>query len=115
MDKQEDFDLTQFVDMFDTAMSSDNPAIQKCFKNLLLLVSLVHTEDKQKQIGPLRKLVEDVHDLQRRVSQMEYNNSPFNGAKYSSCEYTVTSTAGLGYVAPNSGAYSTTITSTTIN
>ena len=34
---QADFDLETFIDLFDTAMTSDNPAVKKALKNLILI------------------------------------------------------------------------------
>ena len=67
------FDLEQFVDMFDTAMSSNNPTVKKCFNNLLMVVALAHAEDKEKHIGPLRSLVEKVDLLEKRLSDVEHS------------------------------------------
>lgn len=63
-----DIDLEVFVDMFDTAMNSENPAVKKCFNNLLLVVALAHTSDGTKNdIGPLRSLVNRVSALERNA------------------------------------------------
>jgi len=110
-----EFDLEQFVDMFDTAMNSDNPTVQRCFNNLLMVVALAHAEDKEKHIGPLRKLVTDVRELQDRLtiieSAIKASSKQYNPID-SACRdpqwntWTTTITAGNGYVAPSSGAYS---------
>lgn len=109
-----EFDLEQFVDMFDTAMNSDNPTVQKCFNNLLMVVALAHAEDKEKHIGPLRKLVEDVKDLQKRMSYIEHLTAEKSAIKHHDMKnistypmWTTTTTAGHGYVPPYSGANST--------
>lgn len=66
-----DIDLEMFVDMFDTAMNSQNPAVKKCFNNLLLIVALTHTSDATTHdVGPLRSLVNKVNELERRINQM---------------------------------------------
>jgi hypothetical protein len=71
---QADFDLETFVDLFDTAMSSDNPAVQKALKNLILISALVGANANHdiKQ-GPLRRLVEDIKHLNQRISSLEMN------------------------------------------
>lgn len=77
---QADFDLETFVDLFDTAMTSDNPAVKKAFKNLLLISAIVNSENSQSGLrhGPLRRLVEDIQHLNRRIGTLENNhrNSP---------------------------------------
>lgn len=105
-----EFDLEQFVDMFDTAMNSDNPTVQKCFNNLLMVVALAHAEDKDVHYGPLRKLVDDVNDLKRRLTIMESSvmsskNTPYTGG-INNPIWVSTTTTGSGYVPPNSGPYS---------
>jgi hypothetical protein len=69
---QADFDLETFIDLFDTAMTSDNPAVQKALKNLILISALVNSKsDHSLRQGPLRRLVEDVKHLNQRVSSLE--------------------------------------------
>jgi hypothetical protein len=71
---QADFDLETFVDLFDTAMSSDNPAVQKALKNLMLISALVDAKsDHAIKQGPLRRLVEDIKHLNQRISSLEMN------------------------------------------
>jgi len=71
-----DFDLETFVDLFDTAMTSNNPAVQKAFKNLLMITSIVHAKQEglQSLQGPLRRLVDDIRNLNRRLSDLENKN-----------------------------------------
>ena len=68
-----DFDLERFVDLFDTAMSSDHPAVKKAFKNLLLVAALTDEEDsvRDRVHGPLRRMIEDVQHLHRRIDSMD--------------------------------------------
>lgn len=69
---QADFDLETFVDLFDTAMTSDNPAVKKALKNLILISTLVDANsDHGLRQGPLRRLVEDIKHLNQRVSSLE--------------------------------------------
>lgn len=74
---QADFDLETFVDLFDTAMSSDNPAVQRALKNLLMIAAIVNAEDKNEAIvkGPLRRMVEDQKNIIRRLQDVEAGNS----------------------------------------
>jgi hypothetical protein len=69
---QADFDLETFIDLFDTAMSSDNPAVQKALKNLILISALVDAKSNHRlRQGPLRRVVEDIKHLNQRVSSLE--------------------------------------------
>ncbi len=82
---QADFDLETFVDLFDTALTSDNPTVRRAFKNLILVASIVQAEENHDSIanGPLRRLVEDIRSLNRRIGQLEaqgaYRSSPNHG------------------------------------
>jgi hypothetical protein len=74
-----DFDLDTFVDLFDTAMTSNNPAVKKAFKNLLMVASIVHPKEERFDKGPLRRLVEDVQTLTRKVNSLQddfYRKNP---------------------------------------
>lgn len=68
----EDFDLAQFVSLFDTAMTSDNPTVKKAFKNLMLVAALVESENEV-TAGPLRNLMKSVDDLRNEVSMIKMN------------------------------------------
>ena len=70
---QADFDLERFVEIFDEAMTSTNPAVQKAFKNLLMVASIVNSDTRSNPVtkGPLRRLVDDLYHVNRRVSQLE--------------------------------------------
>lgn len=74
---QADFDLEQFVDLFDTAMSSDNPAVQRALKNLLLIAAMVNAEDAEAGVrqGPLRRVIEDQKTIIRRLNDLENQNT----------------------------------------
>lgn len=76
--EQDDFDLEKFVDLFDTAMSSDNPTVKRAFKNLMLIVALADSENENKN-GPLRNLVEHVKSLESRIAAIEWKNNFGNG------------------------------------
>jgi hypothetical protein len=69
---QADFDLDRFIDMFDSALSSNDPRVVDALRSLLMLVILTkpeHIDSPTK--GPLRRLVDDVNNLTRRTSRME--------------------------------------------
>ena len=70
---QADFDLETFVDLFDTAMSSDNPAVQRALKNLVLISAMVNAQQDPNGLrkGPLRRVIEDIQVLNKRIGQLE--------------------------------------------
>ena len=70
---QADFDLETFVDLFDTAISSDNPAVQRALKNLLMIAAIVNAEDAEAGMrqGPLKRVLEDQRNIIRRLERIE--------------------------------------------
>lgn len=68
---QADFDLETFVDLFDTAMSSDNPAVKKALRNLIMIAAIVNAENKDSRDGPLRRVIEDQKNILRRLDRIE--------------------------------------------
>ncbi len=67
--EQSDIDLETLIDLFDTALSSDNPSVKKALKNLLLVSSLVNSEipEISRVQGPLKKLFDDVQTLNSKL------------------------------------------------
>jgi hypothetical protein len=72
---QADFDLERFVDMFDTAMMSDDPRVVETLRKLMMIVALTRPESgdhrQDRQHGPLRRMFEDMHHINRRMHDME--------------------------------------------
>jgi hypothetical protein len=70
---QSDFDLETFVDLFDAALTSDNPAVKKALKNLLLITTMVQSElsAEERMKGPLRQVIDDIRNLNRRLERVE--------------------------------------------
>jgi hypothetical protein len=96
-----DFDLETFVDLFDTAMTSDNPAVQKAFKNLLMITAIVHAKQEGIQ-GPLRRLVDDIRNLNRRLTDLE-NKNIYPGGGITPVPMPTYPTVGPTWVSPNTG------------
>lgn len=70
-----DFDLDRFVRMFDEALTSEDPRVIDALRSLLMIVTLTRPEAKtgidNQQRGPLRRLVGDVSNLNRRLGVVE--------------------------------------------
>ena len=87
-----DFDLDRFINMFDEALTSQDPRVIDALRGLLMIVTLTRPEAKTSiERGPLRRLVDDVTNLNRRLGVVEnrvlaapaqgipadkYNNTP---------------------------------------
>jgi hypothetical protein len=70
---QADFDLERFINLFDEAMTSKDPRVIDTLRSLMMIVTLTRPEASMEQgrrEGPLRRLFEDMHDLNRSVGQL---------------------------------------------
>ena len=70
---QKDYDLEELVKVIDTALTSDNAAVQNALRSLLLISTIVSAEhpDQVMKNGPLARLFEDMNHLARRLSNVE--------------------------------------------
>jgi hypothetical protein len=71
---QADFDLERFINLFDDAMTSKDPRVIETLRSLMMIVTLTRPETPNEQgrrSGPLRRLFEDMHDLNSRLHRME--------------------------------------------
>ena len=70
---QKDYDFENLVKVIDTALTSDNPAVQNALRGLLLISTIVSAEhpDQVMKNGPLARMYEDMHNLARRLSSLE--------------------------------------------
>ena len=70
-----DFDLDRFIRMFDEALTSEDPRVIDALRGLLMIVALTRPEAKSaidnQHRGPLRRLVDDVTNLNRRLGAVE--------------------------------------------
>ena len=73
---QADFDLDRFIDMFDQAMVSRDPRVVDALRSLMMMVILTKPEVNASPIvdrerGPLRRMYDDLGNLNRRMSRVE--------------------------------------------
>ena len=80
---QSDFDLERFINMFDEALTSRDPRVIDALRGLMMTVTLTRSETRDviedRRTGPLRRLVEDVNDLHRRIAHLENTQSRYGG------------------------------------
>lgn len=70
-----DFDLEAFIDLFDEALTSDDPAVQKTLQHLMVIAALARNHAKHDQRnGPLRRMFEDQNTILRRLERLETDN-----------------------------------------
>lgn len=68
-------EMEQLVKLFDFALSSDNPAVKKALKNLLLLVSIIEPEEENHRPGPLRSLQDEIMKLRTEILRLSNDMS----------------------------------------
>lgn len=66
-----EFDLEQFARLFDAALASDNPAIKKALRNLMMIASIVDAENSDPIAGPLWSTIHNSKLLESRVLKLE--------------------------------------------
>lgn len=122
-----EFDIEKFIELFDTAMTSDNPTVRRAFKNLLIVAALVDSETAPRSTGPLRGLYNQIDELRNRISKIEmskYSNTPYGTINtvgtYPSTNtttWTVNNIPPITYSVGNTGAmgYSTTTLDSVFN
>lgn len=71
---QADFDLEAFIDLFDEAIASDDPNVQKTLQHLMVIAALARNHNQHNhRSGPLRRLFEDLRDIHNRLGHLETN------------------------------------------
>ena len=72
-----DFDLEAFIDLFDEALTSDDPSVQKTLQHLMVIAALArnHARHDHRE-GPMRRMFENQRDLIRRIEQLEQTQRP---------------------------------------
>ena len=72
---QADFDLEAFIEIFDEALTSDDPSVQKTLQHLMVIAALARNHSRrQETIGPLRQLFDDQRNIIRRLDRLESDN-----------------------------------------
>jgi hypothetical protein len=71
-----DYDLERFIEMFDTAMTSNDPRVQNALRQLMMMVILTDNshENRERKLGgrqgPLRRITEELNMVQRRMHDL---------------------------------------------
>jgi hypothetical protein len=73
-----DYDLERLTELFDEALTSDDPRVKNALRQLMMMVILTSDdhEDKDKGMygrrGPMRRMQEDLNDLRRIVADLKH-------------------------------------------
>lgn len=70
---QKDYDLEQMIKIIDSALESDDQRIKDALRGLMTITVLCTAEhpDQVMRNGPLARMIEDNHNLARRLSKLE--------------------------------------------
>jgi hypothetical protein len=70
---QADFDLERFINMFDQALTSNDPRVVDALRSLMMMVILTKPEGETPtgRTGPLRRMYEDHRDIIRRINNID--------------------------------------------
>lgn len=74
-------DLENLLKLFDYALSSDNPAVKKALKNLLLVVSIVEPQEDAGKPGPLAEIKMELQILRAEIAALK-NSANLRGNTY---------------------------------
>jgi len=67
-----DFDLEAFSDLFDEALTSDDPSVQKTLQHLMVIAALARNHAQHdRRNGPLRRMFDDQSNIIRRLDRLE--------------------------------------------
>jgi hypothetical protein len=73
-----DYDLERLTELFDEALTSDDPRVKNALRQLMMVVILTSDdhEDKDRGLygrrGPMRRMQEDLNDLRRIVADLKH-------------------------------------------
>ncbi len=74
---QSDYDLERVIELFDTALTSRDERVVNALRSLLMIVTLTDSEDNRstinKTIGPLGRMMSDIHSIDTRLRKLESN------------------------------------------
>jgi hypothetical protein len=69
---QSDFDLEAFIDLFDEALTSNDPGVKQTLQHLMVIAALARNHARHDhRDGPMRRMFENQRDLIRRLDRLE--------------------------------------------
>lgn len=69
---QADFDLERFMELFDEALTSNDPRIKTALGHLMTITAMcIDHSTPNMRVGPLRRMYEDNRDILRRIERLE--------------------------------------------
>lgn len=117
--ENEEIDLKRMLELFDAALSSQDPRIKEQLRKLLLVVALIEpdlTPSKEQQRGPLSTLYSRLHELEDRLRRIEMTSHITPNYNISGI-YSPNIAPGTGtytWAGPNAVPYTVTLSNTSI-
>jgi hypothetical protein len=70
-----DYELERFIEMFDYALTTDDPRVKNALRQLMMMVILTSNEQEDasydhRHKGPLRRMQQDLNDLSRSTMRL---------------------------------------------
>ncbi len=70
-----DYELERFIEMFDYALTTDDPRVKNALRQLMMMVILTSNEHEDESYdhrhkGPLRRMQQDLNDLARTTMRL---------------------------------------------
>lgn len=73
---QDDVDLERAFDLFDRAFTSNDQRVKDAFRSLMVITALTDNETSDQKWGPFRIMVNDIHELRKRIAALEQQLQP---------------------------------------
>jgi len=78
----DEVDLARMVEVFDTALSSDNPAIKELFQKLIMMSVLLTSENPTARVGgPLTNIFRRLTRMESEVTQLRNEVAQTRGSR----------------------------------
>lgn len=85
-----DENIEELLHTLDVALTSDNPMVKKALKKFLFIVRMTESEASEGIKGPYMSLLEELHQISRRLERLEISQRPGTYQPYQSYPWTTT-------------------------
>lgn len=77
-----DENIEDLLHTLDVALTSDNPMVKKALKKFLFIVKMTEPDASEGIKGPYMSLLEELHNLNRRLERLEVSQRPGHYQQY---------------------------------
>ena len=86
----DNFNIEDFAKMFDAALASDNPAVQKSLRNFMMIAAIVESEENA-TTGPFESIFHRLDALERELASLKNPYGSYPGSAFPSYPSTIPS------------------------